>query len=317
MRPEPLTDRRLAAMGTEIRVACTGPTASRRSQRALAAIRRVERHLTRFDPASELSRLNADPRAEVPASAVLRDGVRSALWAARHSDGLVDPTLLGDLERAGYRTSMAGARRPGPVAVPQPRPVGPAHASPAAAWMDIGVDDDAGTISRPPGVRLDLGGTGKGHAADLAARALDGAPRWIVDCGGDLRVGGSAGEQEVHVARPGASPGDAPLATLRLAGGAVATSATHARRWAAADGGVAHHLLDPSTGEPAWTGLVQVTALAGSVLVAETLAKSALLRGPEGARELLRLHGGILVHDDGDVEHVGPVPFATPLEALR
>ena len=183
--------------------------------------------------------------------------------------------------------------------------------------MDVGVDDVAGTIARPPGVRLDLGGTGKGHAADLAARALDGAPRWLVDCGGDLRVGGSAGEQEIHIARPGATPGDAPLAILRLGDGAVATSATHARRWAAGDGGVAHHLLDPSTGEPAWTGLTQVTALAGSVLVAETLAKSALLRGAEGARELLRLRGGILVHDDGAVEHVGPVPLATAEEVLR
>jgi thiamine biosynthesis lipoprotein len=304
-------------MGTEIRVACTGPTASRRSQRALAAIRRVERHLTRFDPASELSRLNADPRDAVPASAVLRDGVRSALWAARHSDGLVDPTLLGDLERAGYRTSITGTRRNGPTAAPVPYPARPAQSSPAAAWMDIGVDDDAGTISRPPGVRLDLGGTGKGHAADLAARALDGAPRWIVDCGGDLRVGGTDGEEEIHVARPGANPGDAPLAILRLADGAVATSATHARRWTASDGGVAHHLLDPSTGEPAWTGLVQVTALAGSVLAAETFAKSALLRGAEGARQLLRVHGGILVHDDGAVEHVGPLPLATAEEILR
>lgn len=304
-------------MGTEIRVACTGPSAPRRAQRALAAIRRVERHLTRFDPRSELARLNADPRAEVSASSVLRDGLRSALWAARHSAGLVDPTLLDDLERAGYQTSMAGARRPGPEAGTPPHAARPAHASPAAAWMDIAVDDVAGTIARPPGVRLDLGGTGKGHAADLAARALDGAPRWLVDCGGDLRVGGTTGEQEIHVTRPGANPGDAPLAILRLADGAVATSATHARRWATGEGRVAHHLIDPSTGEPAWTGLSQVTALAGSAVAAETLAKRALLRGAQEARELLRLRGGILVHDDGAVEQVGPLPLATGGEVLR
>lgn len=316
MRPEPHCDRRIAAMGTEIRVACTGSDAARRAQRALAAIRRVERHLTRFDPASELSRLNADPRPEAPASAVLRDGVRSALWAARHSDGLVDPTLLGDLERAGYRSSMAGPRATARAVTRPPSPTGPAHASPSAAWMDIAVDDAAGTIARPPGVRLDLGGTGKGHAADLAARVLEGAPRWLVDCGGDLRVGGFGGEQDIHVARPAAEPGDEPLAILRLAAGAVATSATHARRWATPDGGVAHHLLDPSTGEPAWTGLTQVTALAGTVLEAETLAKTALLRGPDGAREVLRPRGGILVGDDGAVEHVGHVPLATTSEVL-
>lgn len=304
-------------MGTEVRVACTGPGAARRAQRALAEIRRVERHLTRFDPASELSRLNADPREEVPASSVLRDGVRAALWAARHSDGLVDPTLLGDLERAGYRASLAGAGRTGRSIPPAPQAARAARAAPSGAWMDVGVDDAAGTITRPVGVRLDLGGTGKGHAADLAARHLDGAPRWIVDCGGDLRAGGTGGEQEVLVARPGADPGDRPLVALRVADGAVATSGIHARRWTDEDGRAAHHLLDPATGEPAWTGLAQVTALAGSVLTAETLAKSALLRGPDGARELLRLHGGVLVHDDGDVEHVGPLPIANPEEVLR
>lgn len=302
-------------MGTEIRVACTGADAARRVQRALAAIRRIERHLTRFDPTSELCRLNADPRPEVPASDVLRAGVRAALWAAERSDGLVDPTLLGALERAGYTASMAGAGR-SPRALP-PAPAGTrrALADPSGAWQDVTVDDDARTIRRPPGVRLDLGGTGKGHAADLVAAMLAGAPRWIVDCGGDLRTGGLHGTQDVIVAQPGT---DVALATLRLTEGAAATSGIQARRWAGDDGRTAHHLLDPSTGEPAWTGLAQVTALAPTVLAAETLAKTALLRGADGARELLALHGGIVVHADGGVEHIGRVPLApTPEEVLR
>lgn len=302
-------------MGTEIRVACTGRDAARRVQRALAAIRRIERHLTRFDPTSELCRLNADPRPEVPASDVLRVGVRAALWAAERSDGLVDPTLLGAIEHAGYTASMAGAGRSPRALPPAPAGTHPALADPSGAWQDVDVDDDARTIRRPPGVRLDLGGTGKGHAADLAAAILTGAPRWIVDCGGDLRTGGLHGTQDVIVAQPGT---DAPLATLRLTEGAVATSGIQARRWTGGDGREAHHLLDPSTGEPAWTGLAQVTALAPTVLAAETLAKSALLRGPDGARQLLALHGGIVVHDDGGSETIGRVPLApTPEEIVR
>ncbi|MBJ7469858.1 MAG: FAD:protein FMN transferase, partial [Solirubrobacteraceae bacterium] len=171
---------------------------------------------------------------------------------------------------------------------------------PSGTWQDIRVDDDAGTIARPPGVRIDLGGTGKGYAADLAADALQGAPRWLVDCGGDLRVGGTGGEQEVHVAGPDGTR----LARWSLGDAAVATSAIHARQWADEHGTVSHHLLDPATGEPAWTGLAQVTAIATTVLEAETLAKTALLRGPEGARGLLRGRGGILVNDAGRVEEV-------------
>jgi thiamine biosynthesis lipoprotein len=78
--------------------------------------------------------------------------------------------------------------------------------------------------------------------------------------------------------------------------------------WRNPDGTYAHHLLDPSTGEPAWTGLIAATALAPTALEAEALAKAALLSGPEGARRVLAARGGILVHDSGDVDRVGLRP---------
>jgi len=73
----------------------------------------------------------------------------------------------------------------------------------------------------------------------------------------------------------------------------------------AGGGSFAHHLLDPSTGQPAWTGLVGVTALGNTTLEAETLSKAALLAGPERARQLIAARGGLLVHDGGRVELVG------------
>ncbi len=79
------------------------------------------------------------------------------------------------------------------------------------------------------------------------------------------------------------------------------------RIWRDADGRYAHHLLDPATGEPAWTGLIGATALGDTAVEAETLAKAALLSGPEGGREVLAERGGLLVHDSGRVETVGPL----------
>jgi thiamine biosynthesis lipoprotein len=79
------------------------------------------------------------------------------------------------------------------------------------------------------------------------------------------------------------------------------------RIWRGPDGRYAHHLLDPATGEPAWTGLIGATALADIAVEAETLSKTALLSGPAGGREVLAEQGGLLVHDNGRVEPVGPL----------
>jgi len=169
-------------------------------------------------------------------------------------------------------------------------------------------------VRRLPGVRVDTGGIGKGLAADLAAKRLDGFARWAVDCGGDLRVGGAAAE-------PFAVEVEHPLTgerahVLRLTSGAVATSGLNVRLWRRADGTPAHHLLDPATGRPAWTGLIGATALAPTALEAEALSKAALLSGPAAARRWLARHGGLIVRDDGDVELCGPLR-ARPLVRLR
>jgi thiamine biosynthesis lipoprotein len=62
----------------------------------------------------------------------------------------------------------------------------------------------------------------------------------------------------------------------------------------------AHHLLDPATGRPAFTGLVQVTALAATATQAEVRAKAALLSGPSHAADWLP-DGGVVIGDDGDI----------------
>jgi thiamine biosynthesis lipoprotein len=68
---------------------------------------------------------------------------------------------------------------------------------------------------------------------------------------------------------------------------------------------VSHHVLDPGSGRPAFTGIVQATALAPTVTEAEMLSKAALLRGPARAGELL-VHGGLFVLDAGDYVVLDP-----------
>lgn len=301
------------SMGGEARVRLESALHDEGELEALAdgihsRIEAVESVLSRFRPDSELSRLNADPRAAVPASAILRRAVAAAVWASERSGGLVDATLLGELELAGYAEHWEPANR-ADVAdalawAPPRRPAAP------AAWRihdRIGLDGER-RVLRAPGVRLDPGGIAKGMAADLAAASLPAGVRYAISCGGDLAVGG---ERRWEVAVQSART-EAVVHRLHVRSGGIATSGIGARIWRREDGSYGHHVLDPATGRPAWTGLVAVTAVAGSALEAEVLAKTALLSGPLGARRLLRRRGGVLQHDDGRVEIV-PAPAVVRL----
>jgi FAD:protein FMN transferase len=307
-------DTQFECMGSQVRL-LVGPPLARGlpSAEQTAAKARVwlddyDHRLSRFRPDSELCRLNADPREEVKASLLLRRVIAAALWSAEHTGGLVDPTVIDRLEERGYSTSRAGVAG-APLAdafaaAPDRRPAAP---DPRARWRAIQVDDERGTIRRPVGVRVDSGGVGKGFAADALATMFEGYSRFLIDCGGDIRVGGPD-----TLDRPYSVQVENPVSrrqafAFALRAGAVATSGIDVRVWRSSDGRFAHHLIDPATGESAWTGLAGATALAPTALEAETLSKAALLSGPVGARNVLARHGGRIVHESGGAEMAGPL----------
>ena len=304
------------AMGSHVRLLIGEPgpgmaPAPAAAEQARQLIVEFDATLSRFKPESELCALNADPRECVPASELLRTAVKAGLEAAQRSGGLVDPTLVGEIETASYVASRAGVPgAPLGAALAEAPARRPARPSPTQEWRHIEVDDAAGTITRPPGLRFDTGGAGKGLAADLIASRLRGYSRFIVDCGGDIRLGGAdalVSPYEIFVEHP--LTGERAF-VLKLGSGAVATSGLNVRIWRDERGRYSHHLLDPATGEPAWTGLVGATALGDTAVEAETLSKAALLSGPEGGRRVLADRGGLLVHDNGRVELVGPLAVA-------
>jgi thiamine biosynthesis lipoprotein len=294
----------LALFGTDVRLLISTPPRSAVATgviiaRVRARLESIHRTLTRFDPESELSQLNRHAGEWVPVSETMLEGLRAALFAAELSGGLVDPTLLHGLERAGYTESLLG-RAPAPLwlAVAAAPTRAPAHPRPAAEWRRIQIDGERRAVRLPRGVRLDLGGSAKGMAVDVAAGMLSRLPAFAVDAGGDLRLGGIDGApREVEITHP---LDDRTVHQFMLSAGAVATSGLRTRVWAGGRG-FAHHLIDPSTMAPAWTGVVQATAMAPSTLEAETLAKVALLRGPLAGRTALERFGGALILDSGEL----------------
>ncbi len=248
--------------------------------------------------------------------------VAAGIEAATASEGLVDAAVIDFLEDAGYAGSRTRAK--------------PASLSDALAWAPvsatgdrvrntalgrrIGVNTASGEVTRPVGVRIDSGGLGKGLAADLAAKHLTGFSSFAVDCGGDLRIGGTAGLPRRVERRDSTVEGiDRELRGPRRRRGD--------KRASQADLGAGRRLLPPpdrpgQRGLPAWTGIVQATALAATATRAETLAKTAILAGPQRARELLAAEGGAIVLDSGEVEVIGDVtswtevvPDAVPVGA--
>jgi thiamine biosynthesis lipoprotein len=258
------------------------------ARRARAQLLEWHDRFSRFNASSELSRLNRDPRAAVPVSPTMAKLVRAVIEAAERTGGLVDGTLAGEIEAAGYRTDL-GASLPLGLSLRLAPARRPARPRPDARWRELRLED--GVLHRPPGVAIDGGGLAKGLFADLIAGGLDGT--FAVDCAGDVRLGGTP--RPVHVASPF---GGEPLHTFMLGDAGVATSGIGRRSWLGPDGRPAHHLLDPATGRPAYTGVVQATAIAPTALEAEWRAKAAVLAGPERAGEWLA-HGGVVVLDDG------------------
>jgi FAD:protein FMN transferase len=262
---------------------------------------------SRFLATSELSLLNSDPRREVPVRALMARFADAVRTAGNMTGGLVDATLLGEIEDAGYaddlRTSLplAAALALAPARTP-------ASGSEQERWRQVEVDLDRCTVTRPPGLRLDSGGLAKGLFADALGETLATHPGFAINCAGDLLIGGTAGmTRPIRVE----SPFDGRiLHTFNLSRTGVATSGIGRRSWLDHNARPAHHLIDPATSRPAFTGVAQATALAPSALIAEIRAKAALLSGPHAAPAWLA-HGGVLVFDDGSHQVVQPPALVT------
>jgi len=285
----PVLRHRFDVMGSTAEVTLVGG-APKAMSAAVARLHELDRRWSRFRPDSEISRLNADAGRPVPVSpeTVLLVDLAQQGW--RRTDGRYDPTLLAAVRRAGYTDDFARLR-----AVATPLPDAAVH-DPRTCGRII-IDEVAGTIALPDGGGFDPGGIGKGLAADLVSAdvAARGIPGGCVNIGGDLRAWGRGPRDD----RWRVAAADR---TVAVTDAGVATSGTERRTWVVA-GRRMHHLIDPTTLDPADTGATAVTVIASAAWQAEVYALAALLSGPVRACADLRRWGvdGLVVDDRGRV----------------
>ncbi len=266
------------AMGTDMELLVEAEGAAGALEAAEAEFHRLEALLSRFRDDSELSQLNRD--GSLTAGPDLCRVVELALAARERTDGRFDPTVHDALVAAGYDRSFEQLDPRCQAPCPAPKGAG------GAASVD------GARIELDAGVRLDLGGIGKGYAAERAAEILATAGPCLVNAGGDIAVRGGRWPIGVETAAQ-------PL-TLELSRGGLATSGRDRRRWQRG-GRELHHLIDPRTGAPAETDLLRVTAIAADAIEAEVAAKSLFLAGSERAAREADAAGvaAVLVTGDG------------------
>ncbi len=151
------------------------------------------------------------------------------------------------------------------------------------------VDEAAGTAAvTRPGVRVHLGGIGKGFAVDRAVAILRraGLRDFLIQAGGDLYAGGQAGDTPWRLGiQDPRGPGGAPFAAVELSDATFSTSGDYERAFVL-DGVRYHHILDPDTGQPA-RGCRSVTIVARDATMADGLSTGVFILGPERGMALV------------------------------
>lgn len=257
-----------------------------RAEAAMAAafqeIARLERILSDYDPESELSRLSARSPTIAPVGEDLWKVLERAVWFRDTSGGAFDPTV-GPLT-----TLWRQARRSGRLPDPGKLAAARAAVGPASLRLDPG---DRSVELRQPGMRLDLGGIGMGHAVDaaMAVLARHGIRSAMIDASGDIAVsspppgkrGWRIAIDPVRSGRPREADGSGGMGTtfVELVDAAITTSGD-AFQAVEIDGIRYSHIVDPRTGVGVF-GPSAVTVIAADCTTADAAATAASVLGPE------------------------------------
>ena len=283
--PRRLVERTAAAMGSDLNL--TAPAADESS--ANAAFDAVVREFDRLDalmsvwrPDSDVLRINegAGTRA-VRVSPEVREALHVARQVSEWTGGKFDVTFgpLADLWKFDHQNEDHTV--PSADAIRARLPL--------IDYRQLEIDDRAGTVFlRRQGMKVHLGGIGKGYAVERAAAILRraGLTDFLIQAGGDVYA---AGRKDGRPWRLGINdprgPDGRSFATVDLTDGTFSTSGDYARSFIK-DGVRFHHIIDPFTGQPA-RGCRSVTIVADSPTLADGLSTGVFLLGPEAGMALI------------------------------
>ncbi len=255
-RPAPAT-RRAAIFSSQVVLTLRDHAEDSAFEACFERLRAIDAEMNMWDPASELSRLNARAgTGSVPASRDLVIAAARGLELARISGGIFDPSV-------GALVKLWGIGGPSPR-VPSEAEIRAARA--LVDWRRVRVDEKALTIELARGMELDFGALAKGYGAEEGARLLAerGVESAVLDVGGCVVVLGSGpggAPWRIGVQNPGTARGT-PLGYFSLRDSAVDTSGLY-ERYFESGGRRYAHIFDTRTGRPLEGGLVSASIALG------------------------------------------------------
>lgn len=242
----------------------------------LAEMRRVDEAMSTYKPTSELSIVNARAAQEpIEISAELFDLLATSLDYSRITDGAFDITYAS----VGYMYDFRKHVHPDEKQI--------AAALPGINYRHVELDKKSSTVHfARPGVRIDLGGIGKGHAVDRGIAVLQarGVDRALVTAGGDSRIIGDRFGQPWVVGIRHPDRKDEVIARIPLEDAALSTSGDY-ERYFDENGVRYHHIIDPKTGRSA-SKVRSATIIGPTATRTDGLSKTAFVLGPEKAIEI-------------------------------
>jgi thiamine biosynthesis lipoprotein len=300
-------------MGTLVEITAVAPdraVAQTAAASALTEIRRLEGLLSTWIATSELSRVNAAAGHQaVPVSPETLTVLARSLEVAKLTDDAFN-IAIGPAVQA-WSISEQG-RVPDDEELVRLRSL--------VDLTQVQLDYTAGTVFlRREGMRIDVGGIGKGYAADKAVAAMQaaGATGGVVALSGDIKAFGSLpdGPPSVGIRHP--RQADALLGRLALEDEAISTAGDY-ERYFEREGIRYHHILDSWTLKPA-RGCQSVTVLAREGVLADGLDTAVFVLGAKRGMELIeRLPDveAVIVDSEGDVHVSSGLKHRLLLEEL-
>ncbi|CUS38644.1 FAD:protein FMN transferase [Candidatus Nitrospira nitrificans] len=298
--PPPVVSKRTQMhMGTLVTlttVASEQNIGDRAMQAAFDEIKRLERLLSTWLQDSELSQVNAEAG-------------RQPVQVSRETLELVARSIeMAQLTHGGFNIALGPAIEAWSVSerqrIPDEREL--QQLKPLVDWTGIQINKAARTIYLPhKGMRIDVGGIGKGYAADRAVTEMKrvGVMGGVVALSGDIKAFGVLPDRKgfpVGIKHPRRE--EELIAMIDLNDEAVSTAGDY-ERFFERDGVRYHHILDPQTLRPA--GACQsVTVIANEGATADGLDTGIFVLGPEQGMALVeRLPGveAIIIDQEGKI----------------
>ncbi len=242
-------------------------------------VEQAEKRFSRFNPDSEISRLTAQSGGWVSVSSPTYDLLHDAVIAFQTTEGLFNPFLGNAMQAIGYDRSFEKIRS-GPAKSAMAKKQDAPTTEPAEGKIEM--NPNRQTVRLEQGIALDLGGLAKGWTAQRAADRLmaQGVVSGLIDAGGDIVLWGNEPEQGLWgIGAADPLGGLEDIAVLWCEGlTAMATSSVVKRSWQR-ERETVHHIIDPRTGEPAVSDLLQVTVLSRDLVTSEQYAKCLIVLG--------------------------------------